>query len=190
MPARCGSPLTPFSSDSEPHGWYPFHDRVGFETADFLFRKVQMSAGDIDHLMQLWSATLAPYDHMSPFTSHQDMYRTIDAIELMGTLEWKSFNIRYEGPPPPGPRPSWMDTKYEVCYRDPRTIIHNLIANRDFVDEFDYVPYHEYDVDGQHRFQNLMSGDWAWRQAVEYSTIWYYQYLLLTPLLPGCNICQ
>jgi Plavaka transposase len=107
--------------------------------------------------------------------NHREMYRTIDAspgLQSLGddaTGRWQSFCIsyEYEDDPwaPPGPRQSWMDYEYEVWFRDPEKLVQELIANPDFVDEFDYVPYHEYH-NGLHRFSDFMSGDWAWKQAV------------------------
>ena len=43
-----------------------------------------------------------------------------------------------------------------------------MIANSDFAGGFDFMLYQEYSVDGQHHFENFMSGDWAWKQAVSY----------------------
>jgi hypothetical protein len=40
-----------------------------------------------------------------------------------------------------GPIPEWMDAKYELWYRDPRKIIHNLLANPEFVSGMDYAPH-------------------------------------------------
>ena len=59
-----------------------------------------------------------------------------------------------------------MDTEYEAWFRDPQKLIASMLSNPDFKDEFDSAPFHEYNGDGNHRFQNFMSGDWAWKQAV------------------------
>lgn len=72
-----------------------------------------------------------------------------------------------------------MDAEYDVWFRDPRNLLHNLIANPDFQDEFDYAPYHEY-VDGQHIFEDFMSGDWAWTQAVCMDILLLFMFLILT----------
>jgi len=58
-----------------------------------------------------------------------------------------------------------MDAEFDVWFRDPRTLVHNLLLNPDFDNEFDCAPLQEYDMDGNHRFENFMSGDWAWKQA-------------------------
>jgi Plavaka transposase len=159
--------------DANDSPWHPYTSHVQFEVADFLFRKNQMSAGDIDTLLQLWSDTLSLHGDRAPFSNHREMYRTIDASpgpqSLSGDARWQSFRISYgsEDHPqaPPGPRQSWMDNEYVVWFRNPEHLVQDLIANPDFVDEFDYVPYHEY-RNGLHRFSDFMSGDWAWKQAV------------------------
>lgn len=58
-----------------------------------------------------------------------------------------------------------MTTEYELWYRDPRKVIHNILANPDLVDGIDYVPYREFQ-DGKRRYCDFMSGDWAWEQCV------------------------
>lgn len=116
-----------------------------------------MSAGHLDQLMDL-------LDETAPFLDHNDLYALIDDIPY-GDVRWESSTITYEGAVPEGPRPSWMDAKYKIWLRSPLEVVKNLIKNPDFAGEFDYAPYHEY-LDSKHRFQHLMSGDWAWRQAV------------------------
>ena len=147
--------------------WDPYHDRIQFETADFLFHRNQMSAGDIDSLCALWSATLARHGESPPFKNHRTLYHTIDSttVGFLNAAPWNSFTVTYQGPKPEGEYPSWMDKEYQIWYRNPDTLICNLIANPSFADEFDYVPYHEYHY-GKHHFCDFMSGDWAWKQVV------------------------
>jgi hypothetical protein len=147
------------------HNWAPFEDRVHFETAEFLFTKNQMPATQIDTLLDLWSATLLKHGESSPFEDHGELYDTIDAIPL-GDVPWETFSMKYSGERPQRNVPDWMDAEYDVWFRDPRTIVHNLISNPDFDGEFDYAPYQEYDKAGNHCFCDFMSGDWAWKQAV------------------------
>ena len=61
--------------------------------------------------------------------------------------------------------PSWMTKEYRIWFRDPRKIIHTILANKDFDGEIDYSP-HQIFVDGKWKYSNLMSSDWAWKQAV------------------------
>ena len=144
--------------------WFPYRNRVQFEVADFLYRRNQMSARDINFLLNIWEATLVTHGEEPPFRNCADLYATIDAT-VVGDTPWQSATLNYNGQRPEGPVPSWMESEHQIWYRDPRTLIHNLISNPDFKDEFDYTPFHEY-VDGKHCFQDFMSGDWAWKQAV------------------------
>lgn len=59
-----------------------------------------------------------------------------------------------------------MEERQLVWYREPLQVLRELISNPDFVNEFDYVPYQEYNAEGIRQFQDMMSGDWAWKQAV------------------------
>jgi len=58
-----------------------------------------------------------------------------------------------------------MDKEYQLWYRDPRKVVHNILANPDFSTTLDYIPYHDFQ-DGKRRYCDFMSGDWAWDQCV------------------------
>lgn len=142
----------------------PYSNRLQFEVADFLFRRNQMSAGDINDLLELWTACLAITDIEPPFWKATHLYNTIDLTPL-GDVTWESFALQYSGCPPVGNTPPWMQAEYDVWFRDPRTLVHNLLSNPDFKSGFDYAPYQEH-VGEVHRFRDFMSGNWAWKQAV------------------------
>jgi len=59
-----------------------------------------------------------------------------------------------------------MEKSYDVWYRDPNAVVEALLSNPDFDNHFDYVPYHEFEPSGQRRWENMMSGNWAWNHAV------------------------
>jgi hypothetical protein len=124
-----------------------------------------MSGADIDFILNLWAASLAAHGDTPPFTSHVDMYNAIDTTPL-GDIPWETFSSQYNGVQPEGNVPSWMTMEYDVWFRDARQLVLNILANPDFKDEFDIAPLQEYSTDGAHRFQNFMSGDWSWKQAV------------------------
>lgn len=124
-----------------------------------------MSASDIDCLLKLWGASLAAHGEAPPFRNHKDLYSTIDSIPL-GDVAWESFSLRYNGTQPDDEVPRWMDANYDVWFRNPRTLIHNILSNPDFNGGFDFTPYQEYDSNGIRRYHDLMSANWAWRQAV------------------------
>ncbi|KAI0644829.1 hypothetical protein C8Q79DRAFT_911798 [Trametes meyenii] len=166
-----GLPLPPGSNPPpkpvrSPNDWAPYRDRVAFQLADLLYRKEQMPASNINTLLELWAATLKRHGDAAPFATQAELYETIDNTPL-GEVKWQSFDLSYTGDRDPGTSsriPPWMDDKYRVFYRDPRTIIHNMLSNPDFKGEIDYAPIREFSG-GKRRLQNFMSGEWAWRQA-------------------------
>jgi hypothetical protein len=46
-------PPPPISNDPD---WYPFESRLSFELAELIFEKAEMSAGEIDQLLNIWAA--------------------------------------------------------------------------------------------------------------------------------------
>jgi Plavaka transposase len=147
--------------DPRPKDFSPYEDRPDFELADLLFRRNQMSGGQIDELMDLWAAK----GRDPPFANHKDIYDTIDSTPL-GDAPWKSFSVSYAGPMPDEDIPLWMLDEFEVWHRDPRVVIQHQLANPDFVDGIHYAPYQEFGADGERRWQDLMSANWPWKQAV------------------------
>ncbi|KAG2117191.1 uncharacterized protein F5147DRAFT_757948 [Suillus discolor] len=146
--------------------WTPFHSRAEFETAEFLYTQNQMSAGQINRLLDLWASTLAKHNDRPPFADHHDLYAVIDS-SLFGDVKWQCFMVAYDGERPENPKP-WMDDKYNVWFRDPREVTRNMLANSAYANEFDYRPYREYSTENnQRQWKDFMSGDWAWDQADE-----------------------
>ncbi|KAG2149100.1 uncharacterized protein EDB93DRAFT_1240422 [Suillus bovinus] len=159
-----GAPPTPPPIKS-PDDWAPYRNRVEFETAEFLYTRNQMSAGDINILLDLWAATLLKYNDKPPFADHRDLYKTIDATPV-GDVKWQSLKVQYTGEKPETNVLPWMDQSHDVWYRDPHEVIQNMLGNSDYATEMDYRPYREYLTDGDERqWQDFMSGDWAWNQA-------------------------
>ena len=159
------TPPPPHRGTDSPNDWTPYGSRLKFKTAEFLFSRNQMSAGNIDILLDLWAASLFKHNDQPPFASHQDLYGTIDATPL-GDVPWDTFCVCHKGIQPEGEVPPWMDAGFDVWFRNPRTLVRNILSNSDFDNKFDYAPLQEHDVDGNHRFKNFMSGNWAWKQAV------------------------
>jgi hypothetical protein len=145
--------------------WSPFESRAGFELADLLFKKAELSQRNIDHLLSIWSATLAPHGDVPPITDYNDLYAQIDSIDL-GPLPWKLWTGGYQGRRPENSAsPRWMDEQYQLWFRDPRKIVHGILANPDFKTNIDHAPYRDF-RDRKHRYCDFMSGDWAWNQCV------------------------
>lgn len=142
--------------------WYPYRDHTQFETADIFFHQIQLSTSEIDSIMQLWSATVDDSPTPSPFKNHCDMYKTINQTSL-GDIPWSSFTLQYDGEKPTDNILEWMNATYQICY----CYLHGMLSNPEFKDHLDYVPYCKYDPKTQqHQWQDFMSGDWAWMQAV------------------------
>ncbi|KAG1810404.1 uncharacterized protein HD556DRAFT_1428451 [Suillus plorans] len=157
------APLPPHT-DALPTDWMPYDNRAEFEMAEFLFTRNQMSAKQIDTLLDLWAATLIKHNDAPPFANHRDMYATIDATPLSDT-PWKSFTLCYNGAKPEQDVPPWMDGQYDVWYRDPLQMMRSILANCAFDGGIEYSPYRNYTTKDKQYWKNFMSGDWAWKQA-------------------------
>ncbi|KAG1844111.1 hypothetical protein C8R48DRAFT_750903 [Suillus tomentosus] len=145
--------------------WTPFRNRLEFETAEFLYTQNQMPAGQIDRLLDIWASTLTNHNDKPPFADHRDLYNVIDSSPF-GDVKWQSFTIAYDGERLEN-KP-WMDDTYEVWFRNPREVVHNMLANPSYTNDIDYHPYREYSTEGDKRqWKDFMSGDWAWDQADE-----------------------
>ena len=129
-----------------------------------------MSAGNINIITGLWAASLAPHHGSPPFANAKDLYATINST-FLGDTPWQSFTLNYNGPLPesPGPNgenPPWTTADYDIWFCDVHLLVQEVISNPGFANGFKYTPYQEYSADGQHCFEDFMSGDWAWKQAV------------------------
>lgn len=172
---RQGRPLDPDTPPlprdrPPPTDYFPFQNRAHFECADFLFREEQMSGGKVDRLMQILAAFYqqsAPA-RPAPFSDADDLYGTIDDIPLAG-VPWWSFSVSYQGPRPAREEdvPRWMTQEYVVWYRCPDQVLKSQLANPDYKSNMDWVPKKVYDKHGEREYENFMSGDWCWKQAVE-----------------------
>jgi hypothetical protein len=142
-----GTPPTP-PPIRAPDNWTLYRDRVEFELADFLYRKVQMSGNSINILSQLWRASLinhgAPPDEVNFFENQESLYATIDSTPI-GEVVWQGFSISPNGPHPDN-APQWKRMAYDVWHRDTCQLLHNLLANPDFDGEFDYIPFCKFDA--------------------------------------------
>jgi hypothetical protein len=45
-----------------------------------------------------------------------------------------------------------------------------MLDNPDFAEHIDYAPHRHYNADGVRCYENFMSGDWAWGQAVTFKS--------------------
>lgn len=114
--------------------------------------------------MALWKESTSDSDATSPFDGYQHMYECIDGTHIGGAL-WQCLETAI----PPNVQedaPNWQRTSYKVWYRDPTTIIANLLANPDFEDQFDTAAYVHVDSDEIRYWGDFMSGNFAWRHSV------------------------
>jgi Plavaka transposase len=91
------------------------------------------------------------------------MYSTIDSIKV-GDVPWQSFSVSYNGEIPED-APAWMTTQDEVCYCNPLLVMEQQLGNEDFDGQMDFAPKRIFQ-DGKRQYTDLMSGNWAWEQAV------------------------
>ena len=160
------APPPPRRTGSNANNWTPYRNRGEFETAQFLFCKAKMSAGNIDTLLDLWAATLLKHDDTPPFANHTDLYDTIDSTPL-GDVPWQTFSINYNADEEvPDGAPSWQTSTYDVWFRDPHLVVKNMIDNPDYGNQFDSAPTRTFDSKGHRQYQDFMTGDWVWEEAV------------------------
>jgi hypothetical protein len=83
--------------------------------------------------------------------------------------------MKYGGDLGTGEPEPWKVASYEVFFRDPREVLRQQLGNPDFAEEMDFAPKRIFDVrndgDPKRRYQDFMSGNWAWRQAVSLSSL-------------------
>ncbi|KAF8878630.1 hypothetical protein BD779DRAFT_1613015 [Infundibulicybe gibba] len=147
--------------DDDGSEWEPYADEIQFRLADF----TEMSTTNIDELMEIWALSMAKHGDLGPFSSYEHMYSTIDATRL-GDAPWQSFTASFSGETS-SESPTWRTSEYEVLYRNPNTVIRNMLNNPDFNGQFDYAPYIELDKSGQQCWNDFMSGNFAWRHCNE-----------------------
>lgn len=102
--------------------------------------------------------------HSAPFLKHTDFLETLDRIKV-GSAPWQCFETAVADDLPPN-APEWEKTAYQVWYRDPDTVVSNILANPDFADAFDPAPYVHVGKDGNRCWSDFMSGNFAYRHAV------------------------
>ncbi|KAK0454507.1 hypothetical protein EV421DRAFT_1887139 [Armillaria borealis] len=144
LPDRCASPPWDYLPSD---GFTPFEHRSSFELADLIYRWEQMSAANINDLLQIWASMTHEATIEPPFSNANDLYKTIDAITV-GEVPWQSFKVSYGGALPEG-RDSepWMTMEYEI--------LQHQLGNPDFVNEIDLALKRVYD------------SNWSWQQADE-----------------------
>jgi hypothetical protein len=108
------------------------------------------------------------------FANHSDLYNAIDSTPL-GEVPWQGFSLKFNSElSDGGSDPPWMTAAYDVWFRDPHVVVKNMIGNPDYKRQFDTAPVRHFSNTGRRKYQNFMSGDWAWTEAVCPSLILFY----------------
>jgi len=163
-----GTPPTPRETPLQ-GDWTPFSSKVPFKVADLLYRHAELSASNIDTLLDLWAQSFEEFDgdQCAPFVNHEDLHATIDSSTL-GDVPWQCLVTGVSGDTDEH-SPSWMRTHYDVWYRDPGAVVSAMLSNPDFEGQFDLCPYVDLDAHGKRQWNNVMSGNLAWRRSVSVS---------------------
>ncbi|KAF8269032.1 hypothetical protein EI94DRAFT_1771396 [Lactarius quietus] len=150
----------------QPHDWKPFEDCLAFDLAYYHYVTLQSSASGIAEGLNLWSATSFKHGSSTgaPWKSVKDMYKTIDAIQ-MGSLPFHIYHFHYTRLKLSTP-PHWMEQVYKLNACNVLDVIQDQLAMIAFKDQFDSTPYQEFNSNGDHIWSNLMSGHWAYKQAL------------------------
>ncbi|KIJ12261.1 hypothetical protein PAXINDRAFT_14883 [Paxillus involutus ATCC 200175] len=166
--------------------WFPFANRPSFEFAELQFEKIEASRQEVDSLLKILAARslLDGSGAEPPFCNSHDLKATIDDIPY-GETPWSSFRVRYTGNSMQ--TPPWKQETYVVHTRDSHAAVVNMARSADFDGKFDYVPFKEYTTRDQRRWLNLMSGDWAYKQADTIANDQRTHGSMLVPIILGAN---
>ena len=147
---------------------------MAFDWAYYHYIHLQSSKSDILEGLDLWCATVIKHDsdtHGStaelegvPWRNANALYETIDLIQA-GNAPWKTYTFSYTGPKPPTP-PAWMEETFELNAHDVLLMIEEQIGTPDFDGQVEYVPYQEFDSNGDRIYSNNMSAHFAFHEAV------------------------
>lgn len=132
-----------------------------------MFEKAENSASQVDELCKVLAAEAIYHGGTaddSLFRNTDEMHEFIDSIQD-GEVSWGSFTVRYTGTTA-STSPSWMHADYIVHCRDTLAVVETMAASEDFQDSFHYAPFEETTATQSRRWCDLMSGRWAWKQAV------------------------
>jgi hypothetical protein len=159
------SSAPPAAGSSNP--FWPFENRHDSDWVVHYVKDLSASKRQITKGLDLWlSSTLQPgyIGPPVPWRNGKEMYNTVDAIQ-QGTIPWKKYEIKYQGPVNAN-SPKWKLQTYELSYRDVVHLIEEQLANPDFKNDCDYVPFMELDEQGEPIYSEFFSGEWTWSQCV------------------------
>lgn len=133
---------TPLQGD-----WGPFESKVQFELADILYRRAEISGSNVDALLDVWAESMSQSGGVPPLSNHREMHTVIDSSTL-GDVPWQCL-VTAPSENVGGDAPDWMRTPYEIWYRDPETVVSQMLASPEFDGQFDLRPYIDLDEHGK-----------------------------------------
>ncbi|KAG1740039.1 hypothetical protein EDB19DRAFT_1635588, partial [Suillus lakei] len=134
-------------SDKASDDWILYKSWVEFELVDYLFMRNQTPTHSIDHLLNIWAASLIKGGSKATlFPDRCKVYKTIDSTPL-GDIKWQSFSVKYTGKIPGQGTTPWMMDSHDVWFCDPHNVVWNMLTNLDYAMELDFQPYHEFATD-------------------------------------------
>ena len=174
-PLPADTPPPPIEKENKGEGtpWSPFENRPAFAFAELIFERMHASEGNVNQLLDIWAAhaILEGSDGKPIFESHQELLDTIDSIKH-GDAPFTPFTVSYPGPIDET-SPDWKCRKWTVWARNPHTVAHHMIANTQAMGKFNTQPYIELRNGATRVYSNLMSGDYAYQQAVRLPNLLY-----------------
>ncbi|KAH7906149.1 hypothetical protein BJ138DRAFT_1016682 [Hygrophoropsis aurantiaca] len=168
------------------NAWHPFESRKDFDFAHYHFVEVQSSEAEINKALDMWAAQVCEFGVEPPWCVTNELYDTIDKIQA-GDAPWKVYKIRYTGPLPPGTPPKWMTETYDLCTRDTRQVLQNQLMAPEFKGAMNLAPYRQFNQSGHRIWSNLMSADWAWKQADQISADESTHGAMFVPIIAGSD---
>jgi len=106
----------PARETPQPGDWTPFNSKAQFKLADLLYRRAEVSASNINTLLEIWAQSVHEFNTSAPFKNHEDIYTTID-LSILGDVPWQCM-VTEVPEDVDQDTPSWMQTAYEVwCHR-------------------------------------------------------------------------
>ena len=152
------------NADSGPNDWTPYTSWAELKLCHVLYRRNEMLAGQIHNLLNIVAAMNAAVGGEAFFTTHNDIYNTVDAT-ILGDTPCNHFNLNYQGETDEN-SPLWQNKDFMVWFCNPLTVLHNLCSNHKFEEGFNYSPFQEHNDNNNHQYENFMSRNWCWKQTI------------------------
>jgi hypothetical protein len=170
---RAGTFLDPNSAPplrDDSHDWGSFGNRFRFEFAQLTYERIQASKSHVDDILRLWAAHNTAFNNGSaPVAMNQGEVECMIDECTHGECPWEMLTFKYAGPIT-SRSPRWKQQEFVVYTRNALAVLESMAASSDFDGKWDYTPFKEYVQENMdRRYSHVMSGRWAWRQAVSSS---------------------